>query len=171
MGRCLGGWATTLVAGYSDIKGATSADGGNSWSFGYTGDNFNSMYYCVKAPGTGILYAGTSSVHDMYESTHLTDAGIGNGTGQVLFSTDSGVTWQTLNNFGHPVIWLSLDPTNPNRLYAGVIATNQSQAGIYVSTNLQQGAAATWQRLPPPPRTEGHPFNILALNDGALVCT
>jgi hypothetical protein len=46
-----------------------------------------------------------------------------------------------------------------------------SVAGIYVSTNIQNGSAATWQRLATPPRTQGHPFNIHALNDGTLVCT
>jgi photosystem II stability/assembly factor-like uncharacterized protein len=160
-----------LVAGYTDIKGAISADGGNSWSFGYSGDSYNTMYCCVKNPTTGILYAGTSSVHDMYQSTHLTDASIGNSSGAVLFSSNMGVTWQTMANFACPVIWVELDPVNTNCLFASVIATNMSQAGIYVSTNIQNGAAATWQRLAPPPRTQGHPFNIHPLNDGSLVCT
>ncbi|MDB6018855.1 MAG: BNR/Asp-box repeat protein [Pedosphaera sp.] len=166
-------WADSnhIVAGYSDIKGIISADGGNTWSFGYTGHNLNSMYRCVKHPVSRVLYAGTSSVHDMYQSTHLTDASIGNGSGLVLFSSNQGVTWQTMNNFGHPVIWVTADPVNTNRLYASVIATNQSQAGIYISSNIQNGAAATWQRLTAPPRSEGHPFNIHVLNDGTLVCT
>ncbi|MDB6112798.1 MAG: BNR/Asp-box repeat protein [Pedosphaera sp.] len=166
-------WADSnhIVAGYSDMKGIISADGGNSWSFGYTGHNLNSMYRCVKHPTTGVLYAGTASVHDMYQSTHLTDSSIGNGTGLVLFSSNLGVTWQTMTNFNHPVIWIAADPVNPTRLYASVIATNQSQAGIYVSTNIQNGAAASWLRLPPPPRTEGHPFNIHVLHDGTIVCT
>ena len=166
-------WADSnhIVAAYTDIKGAISADGGNSWSFGYSGDGYNTMYCCVKNPTAGILYAGTSSVHDMYQSTHLTDASIGHGSGAVLFSTNMGVTWQTMTNFACPVIWVELDPVNTNRLFASVIATNTSLAGIYVSTNIQNGAAAAWQRLAPPPRTQGHPFNIHALKDGALVCT
>jgi hypothetical protein len=166
-------WADSnhIVADCSDMKGIISADGGGSWSFGYTGHNLNSMYRCVKNPVTGVLYAGTASVHDMYQSTHLTDSSIGNGSGMVLFSSNLGITWQTMTNFNHPVIWVAVDPVNPARLYTSVIATNQSQAGIYVSTNVQNGAAATWQRLPPPPRTEGHPFNIQVLNDGTLVCT
>jgi hypothetical protein len=166
-------WADSnnLVAGYTDIKGVISSDGGNSWSFGYTGDSYNTIYCCVKNTNTGILYAGTSSVHDMYQSTHLTDASIGNNTGAVLFSTNMGVTWQTMKNFACPVIWVELDPVNTNRLFASVIATNTSTAGIYVSANIQNGAAATWQHLAAPPRTQGHPFNIHPLKDGTLVCT
>jgi hypothetical protein len=166
-------WADSkhIVAGYTDIKGTISADGGNSWSFGYTGDDYNTIYCCVKNINNGTLYAGTSSVHDMYQSTHLTDASIGNNTGAVLFSTNMGVTWQTMYNFACPVIWVELDPANTNILFASVIATNMSVAGIYVSTNIQNGAAATWKRLAAPPRTQGHPFNIHPLKDGTLVCT
>jgi hypothetical protein len=166
-------WADSnhIVAGYTDIKGAISADGGNSWSFGYSGDDYNTMYCFAKNPATGILYAGTSSVHDMYQSTHLTDVSIGNSSGAVLFSSNLGVTWQTMTNFASPVIWVELDPVKTNCLFASVIATNMSRAGIYVSTNIQNGAAANWQRLTPPSRTQGHPFNIHALNDGSLVCS
>jgi hypothetical protein len=166
-------WADSnhVVAGYTDIKGVISADGGNSWSFGYSGDSYNTMYCCVKNPATGTLYAGTSSVHDMYQSTHLTDASIGNNTGAVLFSTNMGVTWQTMKNFAYPVIWVEMDLVNTNRLFASVISTDTSVAGIYVSANIANGAAATWQRLAAPPRTQGHPFNIHPLKDGTMVCT
>ena len=166
-------WADSnhVVAAYTDIKGAISADGGNSWSFGYTGDSYNTMYACVKHPVTGGLYAGVSSVHDLYQSTHLTDASLSGAVGAVLFSSDRGVTWQTLVNFGYPVIWVELDPANTNRLFASVINTNASVGGIYVTTNLQKGAAASWQHLAVPPRTQGHPFNLHALMDGTLVCT
>jgi photosystem II stability/assembly factor-like uncharacterized protein len=164
-------WADSnhIVAGYSDIKGVISADAGNSWSFGYTGDGLNSMYYCVKHPASGVLYAGTSSIHDMYQSTHLTDASIDGGSGLVLFSSNQGVTWQTLYNAAHPVIYVATDPNNTNRLYASVI--NSTNGGIFVSSNIQNGAASTWTKLANPPRTEGHPFNIKVLNDGTLVCT
>ena len=49
-------WADSnhIVAGYTDIKGAISSDAGSSWSFGYSGDNFNSMYCCFKHPVSGI---------------------------------------------------------------------------------------------------------------------
>jgi hypothetical protein len=76
-----------------------------------------------------------------------------------------------MTNFSSPVIWVELDPVNPDRLFASVVSTSMSRAGIYVSANAQMAAAASWQRLAPPPRTQGHPFNIHALKDGSLVCT
>jgi hypothetical protein len=166
-------WANSnqVFAGFTDIKGVLSTNDGASWSFGYSGDSYNSMYCCVENTNTGILYAGASTVHDMYQSTHLTDASVGNAGGAVLFSTNAGVTWQTMRNFACPVIWVELDPVNTNRLFASVIATNINVAGIYVSTNIQNGASATWQHLAAPPRTQGHPFNIHPLKDGSLVCT
>src|SRR6201999_1452399 len=93
-----------VFASYSDIKGTRSTDGGASWSFNYSGQSYNSTYQSVKQPGTGTLYATTSSVHDMYQSTRLQDSTLNAGTGEVLFSTDKGATWARLHNFAHPVI-------------------------------------------------------------------
>ena len=161
--------ANNMFASYSDIKGTRSTDGGAGWSFNYSGDNYNSMYQSLKHPTTGTLYAGTSSVHDMYQSTRLQDSTLDGGTGEVLYSTDKGTTWQRLHNFAHPVIGVAVDPTNTNRMYASVI--HSTQGGVYVSNNIQSGAASTWTKLANPPRTEGHPFNVYVLNDGAIVCT
>jgi photosystem II stability/assembly factor-like uncharacterized protein len=158
-----------LIISSTDIKASISSDGGNSFSFGYTGDNYNTMYRAVVQPATGTVYAATSSVHDMYESTTLTDARIDGGSGAVLFSADMDTTWQTLHNFGHPVVWVATDPTNANRLYAAVI--HSTQGGIYVTNDAQDGSASVWAKLSNPPRTEGHPFNIVVLNDGTLVVT
>lgn len=154
---------------YSDIKGVRSTDAGNSWGFNYTGHNDNSMYYLVKNTASATVYASTSSVHDMYQSTTLTDARIDGGKGKVLFSTNNGAAWQTMHDFAHPVIWLATDPTNTNRLYASVISS--TVGGIYVSNDIQNGATSTWTKLTNPPRTEGHPFNIRVLNDGSLVAS
>lgn len=164
-------WADSLhmVAGFSDIRGIISDDGGISWSQNYSGHTLNSMYCVIKHPTSGTLYAGTSSVHDMYQSTYLTDARIDNGQGQVLFSTDKGRTWSMLHNFQHPVFWVAADPKNPNRLYASVI--HSTQGGIYVSSDIQNGASSTWTKLASPPRTQGHPFSIRVLDDGTLVAS
>ncbi len=161
--------ANHIFAGYSDIRGMRSSDRGESWSFDFTGHDDNSMYHLVRHPANGILYGATSTVHDMYQSTYLTDARIDGGRGKIVFSSDNGATWQTLHDFGHPVIWLALDPNNANRMYASVI--HSTAGGIYVSSNIQSGAASTWIKLANPPRTAGHPFNVYVLNDGALVCT
>ena len=115
------------------------------------------------------MYAATSTVHDMYQSTHLTDASIDSGGGEVLFSTNQGSAWQVMHNFGHVVTWVQADPNNPDRLYASV--ANSTSGGIYVTNDAQDGTASVWTKLAVPPRTQGHAFNIQVLNDGTLVVT
>ena len=163
--------AQHLFAGYSDIKGIRSSDGGATWSLGYSGHNGNSMYRLVQHPTTRVLYAATSDIHDLYQSTRLADNPLNNAdaNGKVLVSADQGVSWQTLHSFGHPVFWLALDPTNSNRIYASVV--HSTAGGIFVSSNIQNGAGSTWTKLPNPPRTEGHPATVVVLNDGKVVCS
>ena len=163
-------WAdpSTVFASFSDIKGIRSIDGGVSWSFNYSGHDYNSMYESVRHPN-GTLYAAVGSAHDLYQSTHLTDASIDDATGGMLYSTNKGFSWQMLRNFGHEVYAVALDPADPNRMYAGVV--HSSAGGIYRTDNLQNGPLATWTKLPAPPRTSGHPFMIRVLNDGTVVCT
>jgi hypothetical protein len=163
-------WAdiNNLFTGFTDIKGIRSTDAGATWSFNYTGHNLNTMYRVLKHPN-GNLYAATGSIHDMYQSTHLTNARIDNGSGCILFSTNKGATWTSMFNT-NVVYWVAADPTNANRLYASVV--NSVSGGIYVSNNINLGAGATWTKLAhQPPRTEGHPAVIVVLNDGSVVCS
>jgi hypothetical protein len=131
------------------------------------------MYRSIKHPVSGVLYAGTSYVHDLYQSTYLQDSridvSVSGSEGQVLYSTNDGATWQVLHDFDNPVIWVAHDPQNANRLYASVV--HSTQGGIYVSSNINLGGSSTWTKLANPPRTEGHPFNIMVLNDGTLVAS
>jgi len=157
-----------IFASFTDIKGIRSTDGGTTWSYNYTGHTQNTMYLALKHPN-GTLYAATSTIHDLYESTYLQDARIDPGTGRALFSTDNGATWLVLHDFGHSVIWLALDARHPNRMYAS--AVHSTQGGIFVSNDIQNGSGSTWTKLANPPRTEGHPFNIVVLQDSTLVCT
>ena len=159
----------TLFSAATDIKGFRSGDGGDSWSFNYSGHNLNTMYRVVKHPDTGICYAATSSIHDLYMSTYLQDERIDRGQGCLLFSADDGVNWKLMKNFLRPVIWVALDPTNPQRLYVAVV--NHAEGGIYVTDELAKGEAASWRKLAAPARTEGHPYNLLVLNDGSLLCS
>lgn len=161
--------AQNMFASFSDIRGARSTDAGVTWSFNFTGQPYNATYQEIKHPSNGTIYIATSSVHDMYQSTYLMDSKIDGGTGRALFSSDKGANWQTLHDFAHPVIGLAIDPTNTNRMYASVI--HSTQGGIFVSGNIQNGAASTWTKLTNPPRTQGHPFNVFVLNDGSIVCT
>lgn len=164
-------WSSSnqIFAAFTDIKGAMSTNAGSAWSFGYTGHSLNTMYRVVRHPVSGTLYAATSSVHDLYQSTYLQDARIDGSTGLLLYSTNSGSAWTTLYNAGHVMVWVEPDPTNPTRLYASMVHSNYG--GIYVSTNIQNAGTSTWTKLAKPPRTEGHPFNIRVLNDGTLVCS
>jgi len=163
-----------LFAGYTDVAAIRSRDGGNTWGHDFTfPSTYNTVYYFLKNPSNGVLYGATSSVHDMYQSTHLQDTQIDAGTGSIIYSIDTGKTFQTLYNFDKPVIWLALDPTTPNRMYASVInhAGSGNAGGIWVSNNIQNNASATWAPCSSPARTQGHPFNIRVLNDGSLIAT
>ncbi|MDP4221209.1 MAG: T9SS type A sorting domain-containing protein [Bacteroidota bacterium] len=158
---------SNMFSSFSDIKGTRSTDAGARWGFNYSGHNDNTMYYVLEVGAR--VYGATSSVHDMYQSTTLTDARIDGGKGKVLFSTDNGASWQVEHDFGHPVIWLASDPKDSKTLYASVI--NSTSGGIYVTHNADQGSGSTWSKLTNPPRTEGHPLDIRVLKNGNLLAS
>ena len=159
--------ANNVFAGFSDITAIKSSDAGNKWNKNYFSLTENSVYKVIKENASGRIYAGTSSAHDMYQSTYLSDASIDGATGRILYSADNGTNWSVLHDFGDPVIWLTLDPNVANKMYACVI--HSVNGGIYVSSNINLGAGSTWTKLANPPRTEGHPYNIHVLNDGTLI--
>jgi photosystem II stability/assembly factor-like uncharacterized protein len=162
--------ADTLFASFTDIQGTRSTDKGRTWVSGtFLGLPYNTTYYSLKHPTNGKVYAATSSRHDMYQSYVLSDSVIDGEAGNVIFSGDNGQTWQILHDFGHPVIWLALHPSQPDTMYASVI--HSTLGGIYRTQNLSAGAASTWTRLGVPPRTQGHPLCIRVLKDGALVAS
>lgn len=167
--------ANNMWSCFSDIDGIRSTDAGNSWSFNYTGNTANTTYRVVQHQGNGTLFAATSNIHDIYQSTRLADAQLdaNDDTGKIIYSTNSGLTWQNLHVFNHPVFWIALDPSNPNIAYASVIHYNVGAGvgGIYRTTDLNLLASSTWTLLPNPPRTEKHPASIVVLNDGKMVCT
>ncbi len=160
-----------LFGAYTDIKGCRSVDGGLAWNFNYTGHDQNTMYRLAKNVGSNTWYAATSSIHDLYETTRLQDNILNAGAGKVLFTTNKGATWQLLHDFGKIVCWVATDPANANRLYASVVHSTATIGGIYRSDNINLGASSTWTKLPNPPRTEGHPFNIQVLADGKVLAT
>lgn len=168
--------ANTMMASFSDIGGIKSNDAGTSWGFQYSGFSVNSLYR-TTIDNSGTIYGACSNIHDMYQSTRLTDAILdaNDANGKIVFSTDHGATWQNMHVFNHPVFWMAIDPNNQSRMYASVIhygGTAGSQlGGIYKTDDLQNHAGATWTKLSNPPRTEGHPMCIQVLNDGKMVCT
>lgn len=157
-----------IFAAFTDIGGIYSADKGQSWSFDRLDRSLNSTYQIVEGVD-GTLYAATSSVHDLYQSTYLTDGNINGGTGRILYSVDQGMHWEVLHHFNNPVVSVALDPNDPEVLYAGVV--NSLSGGIYKTSNLSDGSASIWTHLPNPPRTEGHPLSIWVLEDGAVACS
>ncbi len=169
-------WAnsSTMWASYSDIGGIRSTDSGNSWSFNYSGNSVNSTYR-VEQGANGTMYAGTSNIHDLYQSTRLADAQLdaADANGKIVYSTDDGLSWSLLHSFGHPVFWVALDPNNTARAYASVVnfAGSGAAGGIYRCNDLNNLASSVWTLLPAPPRTEGHPSCLTVLNDGKLAAT
>jgi hypothetical protein len=166
--------ANNMWSCFSDIRGIRSTDAGNTWSFNYTGNTANSSYR-IAQDASGTLYMGTSNIHDMYQSTRLTDALLDatDANGKLVYSTNNGATWQNLHTFNHPVFWIALDPNNTNRAYASVIhySGGSGTGGVYRCDNLSSLGSSTWTLLPNPPRTEKHPASLTVLNDGKLVAT
>ncbi len=165
---------TNMYGAYSDIRAVRSNDAGLSWSFNYTGSTANSTYRLAKH-SNGTLFAATSNIHDMYQSTRLQDAILdaADANGRIISSVDNGATWQQVHFFNHPVFWIALDPNNPNRAYASVIhyANGTGTGGVYRCDNLLNLSTSTWTLLPNPPNTEKHPASLVVLNDGKLVAT
>ena len=161
--------SNTVFAGYTDIKGVISTNAGRSWYFP-SSLTYNSTYETARHPTNGLLYGAMSSAHDMYAwDQYCMDTRIDVGTGEIMYSTNSGVNWQRFKNLGKPVVALALDPANPNRLYASMV--NSVSGGIFRTTNLGSGTNATWTKLPAPARTQGHPYVIRILSDGTIVCS
>ncbi len=164
-------WATpsTMIVGFSDIHGIRSVNSGQSWTSGRTaGLPHNSTYHLVQHPTNFKVFAATSSVHDLYQSTYLQDSRIDGGTGMIVVSDDLGGTWNTFYDFGHPVVWLTIDPNDSKRMFASVV--HHTDGGIFVCNDISQ-SPPQFTRLSNPPRTEGHPMCIHVLNDGSLVCS
>ena len=162
-----------LFACFTDIKGMRSEDGGLTWSFDYTGHDQNTMYRIAKHNTQPLWFGATSTVHDIYQTTYVTDARLQPSykAGKMLYTTDKGKTWLTMHDFGNPVIWVTPDASNNDRLYAGVISTNPSVGGVWRADGIGNPATATWTKLPNPAANNGRIFNIHSLNDGTLVTT
>jgi len=165
--------ANNIFVGFTDIFAIRSKDGGSSWAFDYTASATNTIYCITKNISNSTIYAGTSSIHDIYKSYRLQDNPIDAGTpvGKILFSSDNGATWTILHDFAHPVYWLATDPNNANRMYAAVVNHNQGAGGIWMTNNLNLGASSTWTHLAAPPRTQGHPATMTVLNNGKMLCS
>jgi photosystem II stability/assembly factor-like uncharacterized protein len=161
--------ATTIFGSLTDITSVRSTDSGVSWSRdGTNGLSLNTTYQALLHP-SGTLYAPTSSVHDMYMSYRLQDAQLDAGSGAVMQSTDKGAKWTSVHDFGHPVVFIAIDPSDSQSVYASVV--HSTLGGIFHTAEIGKGTSAQWSKLTSPPRTEGHPYDIVVLKDGTLVTT
>lgn len=156
-----------LFSGFSDISGVMSADGGAGWKF-IPGLTTNSTYRIVQH-SNGNMYACVSNRHDIYQTTTIYDNTLNSYSGAVYLSTDTGGSFSEVKSFSGPVIWISLDPTATDRMYASVINSDTTKGGIWRTDNLSAGASATWVKCNNPPRTQGHPLSINVLKNGGLV--
>ena len=163
----------TVFGCFTDIKGVRSVDGGHDWSFDYSGHDQNTMYRIVKQTGADRWFGASSRIHDIYETTYITDARLFSGisAGRVLISADKGHSWTTFRDFGRPVIWLATDPSNPDRLYAAVVDKDPANGGLWRADGISNPATATWTHLPNPDANPGRIFNVHVLNDGTIVTT
>jgi len=160
-----------MLAAFSDIGMIRSTSAGGYWGFSYSGIAVNSVYRIVESPAHNLIFAATSGIHDMYQSTRLADAQLdaNDNAGKVFFSQNGGSDWQLLKDFGHPVFWLAKDP-NQAVLYASVIHFGGGGAAMKGGV-WRNNFGPDWTQLPAPPRTEGHPASIVVLNDGKVACT
>ena len=169
----------TIFSGSNDITAFRSADGGRTWEFPkYAGNRFNATYRTAYDAKNNILYAAMSNAHDLYQGVNMGDGNIDGRNGAIFYSTDKGATWKHMCAFPianpaqmgfNPVMAVELDPNVPNRMYA--LVANHVNGGVFRTDDLDKGEKATWTKLPNPPRTEGHPWDIKILKDGALVVT
>lgn len=161
--------SNTLFCSFTDIRGMLSTNSGSAWMSPLS-LSYNSTYQTLKHQTNGLIYAGMSSVHDLYAwDRYCQDNSIDGGTGEIMYSTNQGATWARFKNLGKPIVGLALDPNNLNRLYAAMV--NSTNGGIYRTVNLDAGTSSAWTKLAMPPRTQGHAYNIVVLNDGTLVAT
>lgn len=173
--------AQRMLSGYSDLCACLSDDKGNSWQnkradFGkYTSVQFkcNTAYRFIRHASTGFIYCVVSTVHDIYQSTHIDPISleVPYAKSAIFISKDLGSTWEVIKEFEQAAVWIELDTNNPEVMYASVINHDTSIGGIYRTKNLSAGINTIWEKIPNPKEANGHPFNICVLPDGALFVT
>ena len=161
----------TILMGCTDIGNQYSEDGGESWSFSrnifkpWDAVDSPNWYNIVSTSDKKTLYAASSEINDIYLGYRLTDESIDGTSGLILKSIDKGISWQTLKMFNSPVVWVTVDPNNDQILFASIV--NSLEGGIFRSKD----GGITWHIMNLPVRTQGRPYVIRVLNDGAVVAT
>lgn len=164
-------WVTPndLIASFADLLAIRSSNGGNTWSFNYTGldtNKVNDASMVIKHTD-GKLYASTGDVpgsNGDYSDLRISQA----IKGRVSVSSDNGLTWQTFKSFSRPVLSVDFNPLNMQQMYVTVASENGGIGGIYKFTDKNNPSSMI--TLPSPLGTQNRPGHIKVLNDGSLMC-
>jgi len=157
--------SSVILAG-TDIGGIIrSTDNGQTWSASKLPTPFSTCY-ALEIAGTTV-YAAMSEKAALYSTINITDSILNDAKSVLLRSTDKGNSWTIAQEFESTVYSLCSNPQNSNIMYAGLV--HSSKGGILVNDNVHGNGV--WKNLANPPRTEGHPYSILALKDGTLIST
>lgn len=159
----------------ADVNLTHSTDGGATWKFDYDRESLRAgdVYATVHHPTNGTQYAINSYLISPYQYLGVDDQWVdsapGRGTNGVYALTAGSGVWKLLTNFTSSPVWLTLDPYDSNRLY--VATAHSVSGGVWVTTNILAGPAASWTKLPTPAGANGHPYNIRVLGPGDLLVT
>ncbi|MGA1277351.1 MAG: T9SS type A sorting domain-containing protein [Candidatus Kapaibacteriota bacterium] len=157
--------SSTILAGM-DIGGIMrSTDNGRSWNAIQLPTTFGTCYALEMAGST--VYAAMSERASLYSVINITDSILNTAKSVLLRSTDKGNTWSIAQEFGSTIFTLCADPQKPNTMYAGLV--HSTKGGILVNDNVN--GKGMWKNLSNPPRTEGHPYSIVAMKDGTIITT
>lgn len=177
-----------MVAGMVDIHGMLSNDNGRSWrSLANTLPMGNTYRIAAsKTAGNNRLYAASSTINDIYlahsrlqnferdtninapDDCLLPRTQRSKAVGSVSVSSNQGVSWEPLQWFKCPVIWVETVANDPNRLYVGVIHGNRG--GIYTTSNLAAARPVFYPFLyKGPGNSSGNPYNVHEFNNGDLL--
>jgi hypothetical protein len=159
-----------------------SLDGGTKWTLDYnpltpSGGNlaWPNWYGFAQRTGADPVFAAVAAAggDTVYETGRLSDAALAaSGLGNVLSSTDQGVTWSALGpvtgTFPGPVVAVAADAWNTSRVYACVATPSTNTAGgIYRSPD----GGLSWILLPAHARTERRPQSVEAIGANTLLAT
>jgi photosystem II stability/assembly factor-like uncharacterized protein len=122
-----------------------SSDGGKTWTKTLYKDADTGAIDLTFQPGNpNVVYAALWQTRRPPWNTYPPSNGPGSG---LYKSLDGGRTWQQLTGHGLPSaparIGLATSPAKPNRIYALIDSSDESQGGLYRSEN----SGATWRKV------------------------
>ncbi len=134
---------------YTDVGFARSVDKGHTWSWSAKNVPWSNTFYdlALDPDVPGKIYAATSRLHDLPHYLHITKINPNSRLhqGGVVVSSDHGKSWKVpydrKGKNGLPAqicTTVIIDPTSPpekRTLFAGLYGQNDSNSGVYFSTD------------------------------------